>query len=101
MFIFTNKGHEEHCPICNFKMSDFLIHQRIGCSFCYLFLSKGMKNLVSAVQDEKTQHVGKVARSTSNLLKQFFDFIIDEEIKSEKSDEKDCIALKKILSEYF
>lgn len=101
MFIFTNKGHEEQCPICNFKMSDFLVHQRLGCSFCYLFLRKGMKNLISAVQDQKTQHVGKVARSTSNLLKQFFDYVIEKEILSGESDKEDCIKLKKILSDYF
>jgi len=101
MYIFSTKGHEDCCPVCGFKMSDFIIHQRIGCSFCYLFLPKGSKNLISAVQDENQQHIGKRNRVPNSLIKQFLDFAIDKEIEKNPESEQPCIELKAILNDYF
>lgn len=100
MYIFLNKGQEETCPVCKFKLSDFIAHQRIGCSFCYLFLKKGLKNLVSAVQTENTKHNGKIGVSP-NLLLQFFHYVIDREIQNGTSNKEDCEKLKKILTNQF
>ena len=101
MYIFSNKGHEEECPVCKFKLSDFIAHQRIGCSFCYIFLKKGLKNLISAVQDESDKHLGKKTEVSPHLLLQFFHYVIDLEIQSGDSNQNDCEELKKLLNRQF
>lgn len=101
MIIFTNSKHEEQCPVCGFKMSDLLSYQKMGCNFCYLFLSEDSKKLIRAVQDDATVHVGKKPQEQQKLLKQFFDYIIDEEMKTGDSNSSDCKKLKKLLNDYF
>lgn len=101
MYIFSNKGHEEECPVCKFRLSDFIAHQRIGCSFCYIFLRKGLKNLISAVQDENNLHKGKKPEVSPHLLLQFFNYVIDLEIENGDSDVDDCRELKNLLSRQF
>jgi len=101
MYIFSTKGHEDCCPVCGFKMSDFLIMQRMGCSFCYLFLPKGTKNLVSAVQDENIHHEGKRNRIPNSLIKEFLNYAINKEIEENPSLEETCSELKSILNDYF
>lgn len=101
MYIFSTKGHEDKCPVCKFKVSDFLLVQRVGCSFCYLFLSKALKNLIVAVQDEQELHVGKFAKNSPNLLYQFFCHVLDEEAKKDREKKEDCQTIKKILEPYF
>lgn len=101
MYIFSTKGHEDCCPVCGFKMSDFIILQRMGCSFCYLFLPKGSKNLICAVQDENQKHVGKRNRIPNSLIKEFLNFAIDKEIEKNPESEQTCVELKAILDDYF
>lgn len=101
MYIFSNKGQEESCPVCGFRLSDFIAHQRIGCSFCYIFLKKGLKNLISAVQDENTKHAGKNTAVSPHLLLQFFHYVIDLEMKNKNANVEDCQQLKDLLSRQF
>jgi protein-arginine kinase activator protein McsA len=101
MFIFSTKGHEDSCPVCGFKMSDFIVNQRIGCSFCYLFLPKATKNLVRAVQDDSVEHFGKRNSIRNSLMRNFLFYAIDKEAKENPELEQDCIELKYILDDYF
>jgi protein-arginine kinase activator protein McsA len=101
MFIFSTKGYEDSCPVCGFKMSDFIVQQRMGCSFCYLFLPKASKNLVQAVQDGNTIHDGKRNGITNSLIRNFLMYAIDQEIKKNPEEENTCEELKAILDDYF
>jgi protein-arginine kinase activator protein McsA len=101
MYIFSTKGEEDKCPICGFKISHFLFEQRIGCSFCYLFLDKALKNLIISVQDGSTEHVGRRNAKEKSLLKQFFFHVIDNESKKNETKKQTCEELKFILEDYF
>ena len=101
MYIFSTKGEEDKCPVCGFKMSHFLFEQRIGCSFCYLFLDKGLVNLIMSVQDGSSKHEGKKNSNPRSLLKEFFFYIIDQEIDKKNNNEQTCKELKTILKDYF
>jgi protein-arginine kinase activator protein McsA len=101
MFIFSTEGRENSCPVCNFKLSEFITHQKLGCSYCYLFLEKGIKNLTSSVQDGAAKHIGKKPKNKKKLLQDFILYAIDQESKSGESPKEDCDKLKKILREYF
>lgn len=101
MYIFSTKGEEDKCPVCGFKVSHFLFEQRIGCSFCYLFLGKALANLIMSVQDGSLKHIGKVNSKKKSLLRDFFFYAIDKEIKKNESKKKTCDELKNILEDYF
>ena len=100
MFIFTTKGFEDKCPVCKFKMSDFISVQRVGCPFCYLFLEKPLRNLIVSVQDKSEEHYGK-RPSRPNLLYEFFCYALDEESKENPENKDNCDDLKSILEPYF
>ena len=101
MFIFSTKGYEDSCPVCKFKMSDFIVQQRMGCSFCYLFLPKASKNLIKAVQDENLTHEGKRNSIRNSLVRSFLMYAIDQEIIKNPEEEQTCAELKSILDDYF
>lgn len=101
MYIFSTKGHENSCPVCNFKMSDFMVHQRLGCSFCYIFLPKAIKNLVKTAQDGCTTHEGKRNSRPNSLFGQFFNYVLDKEAEDCESHKEDCEKIKTLLNDYF
>ena len=101
MYIFTTKGHEDKCPVCNFRVSDFITEQRLGCAFCYLFLKKPLQNLIQAVQDGEIKHRGKIGENTKNLLHEFFDFVLEERAAIDKPNRENFQTIKNILKTYF
>lgn len=101
MYIFSTKGHENSCPVCGFKMSEFLIHQRLGCSFCYIFLPKQIKTLVRSVQDGAEVHEGKKNSRYNTLMQQFFKYVISNASKENPDNSEDYKHLQKILDNYF
>lgn len=101
MYIFTTKGFEDKCPVCSFRVSDFITEQRLGCAFCYLFLKKPLQNLIQAVQDGEIKHLGKKGENTHDLLHQFFDFVLDERAAIDVSNKENFNTIKNILKSYF
>jgi len=101
MYIFSTENSNNGCPVCGFKINDLYTTQKMGCSFCYLFLSNESEILLKNLQDGKTKHKGKRPKSKTKLLKQFFNYIIEEEIKTGDSNSEDCKNLKSLINDYF
>lgn len=101
MYIFSTKGHENSCPVCGFKMSEFLSHQRLGCSFCYIFLPKQIKTLVRSVQDGAYIHNGKKNSRYNSLMQQFFQHVTSNAAKENPENLEDYQYLQKLLDTYF
>jgi len=101
MYIFSTDNLNHGCPVCGFKISDLYTNQKLGCSFCYLFLSNESEIILKNVQSGSTKHIGKKPKSKTKLLKQFFNHIIDEEVKTGDSNSEDCKKLKVLINSYF
>ncbi len=101
MFIFSSQGHEHSCPVCGFKMSDFIFEHKLGCSFCYVFLPTAIKNLIRSVQDDAVTHIGKRNSTTNSLLRDFFFYALEQEGKENPEELQSCEKIKEILNDYF
>lgn len=99
MYIFSTKNHDSSCPVCGFKITDLYKDQKLGCSFCYLFLEKESKAILKSYHNS-SKHIGKKIKK-KNLLKEFFEYAIKEEMDSKDSNSEDCKNLIKLLREYF
>jgi len=101
MYIFSTNGTQSSCPVCGFKISDLYSTQKMGCSFCYLFLDKESEIILKNLQDKNVKHRGRKPRNPNKLLHQFFEYAITQEKETGDSNSKDCDALLKILNDYF
>jgi len=101
MYIFSTDNFNNGCPVCGFKITDLYTTQKLGCSFCYLFLSHESEILLKNLQDGSIKHKGKKPKSKKRLLKQFFNHIIEQEIKTGDSNSEDCRNLRSIINDYF
>jgi protein-arginine kinase activator protein McsA len=87
------------CLMCGMKSEDFLRTQKVGCSFCYIFMEEIMTQIIGSVQDESYKHNGK--KSKANLFHKFLKKIIDDEAKKNPDNVQNCKQLKKLIREYF
>lgn len=71
----------------------------MGCNFCYLFLENEAKTLLKSYHGS-SKHIGKKIKK-KNLLKEFFEYAIKEEMDSGDSNSEDCKNLIKLLRDYF
>ncbi len=94
-----NIKYDFSCPVCGMKPKDFLYTHKIGCEYCYLFLEKEFKTLITVVQDNSIKHFGK--KSKKNVLNSFFNLIINNKIKSNPELKEECEDLRNILNSHF
>jgi protein-arginine kinase activator protein McsA len=89
------------CCRCGSKLKDLAKDKRLGCEYCYLFMSRQLKTLIDKVQDGNTKHTGKKPTDKTKLLQQFFNQIIQEYAEKNQKDVKTCEKLQKLLARYF
>lgn len=94
-------SNNNSCCRCGTKLKDLVKNKRLGCEYCYLFMSQQLKTLMDKVQDGSTKHVGKGPVKKPKLLQQFFNQIIQEHAEKNLLDTVACEKLKKMLSRYF
>lgn len=85
--------------MCGMKPEDFILSQKMGCPFCYLFMEDTIVKVIGAVQDDSYKHYGK--KSDSNILHKFLKKIINDEAKKNPENSSQCKHLKKLIRDYF
>jgi protein-arginine kinase activator protein McsA len=86
------------CKICGMMPEEFVLKQKMGCPFCYLFMENEFGVLIKGVQDGAEKHIGK--RPNTNIIKDFLLYIIDKKSK-ESGKIEECGELSKLIVEYF
>lgn len=92
---------EAMCAVCKTDLNEITSGKRVGCEFCYLFMSEKMRSLIKKVQDGATKHVGKKPQCKDKLLQKFFNYAIKKYADEHPEETKTCDDLKKLLTRYF
>lgn len=91
------KKTEEKCLSCGITFEEIVKNQKVGCSYCYLFIGD-LEKIVQSAQDNNTKHKGKKSKT---LLLHFFNEIIQKYSKENPDEIKDCKKLQSLIKDLF
>lgn len=92
---------ENCCAVCKSTYKDIKNSQKLGCEFCYLFMSDKIQKVIQKVQNQATKHVGKKPSDKTKLLQKFLNFTLEKHKNENPEDAKKCDKIKNILAGYF
>ena len=85
------------CLYCNSTLEEIVVSQKVGCSFCYIFIDE-LQTIVRNSQSGNDLHIGK---KSNNLMIHLFEELLEKEKTKNPEHSTNCDKLKSLLKDLF